>query len=1158
VAQKSVNTGTALGAGLIGSANVARESLFGTDQSYRNAVSATTSTVDEFLRSGVGNKGAYLNPEQSKTSGDGLQGFKKNIAAPIAQGVADIAPLVLPVGAIGQTGKLAGRAGKQALANAVVGGTTDAAQQQLATGKVDLGQTLKATAVSGAIGGAFPLAGAGIKIGAKGTVAVGKDIKNLPEDGFIAGPMALDFKKAQVTQNSLTRKVDQQNLSPEVQAKVQGEDAVRNTQALQERAIAQADSQPLQKTIEDARESLNVKAGSIDDDVVANAQQAIERADADGRVQDAVDLHDALSEQLRAQGRSIQAASLFYNLSPDGMFYRTVRDVKKGGGKYTPELEAKLRAKADEIKTITDPDAKKYAQAELAKLASDNLPRKASQDLLSIWKAGLLSGVKTQTGNSASGLTFGALRTVSNPIAAGVDKLASFATGERTKTASLKGLGSGGIQGAKSGVKTLKTGIDVRNIIGDKYEQFGEMNFKNPVLNKVLAKPTNFVFRSMSAGDQPYYYAALKNTTYDLAKADGLNKGLKGQALKDHMQKTVNDPPVGLAEKAVSAAEKAVLGQDNKLASKITSITRDFPAAGVLVPFVKVPTNFLIRSLDYTPVGAIKTVVSQIKNKQFDQRAFSEAIGEATTGTALIYLGAELANSDLLSGQYPKNDSEEAQRWKAEGITPNSVKIGGKWVSLNYLGPLGLILGAGKDYQEASQKGDNATLAALAGAGKTLTGQSFLSGFSGFTNAVNDPQRSAGNFVKSQAGSVVPSISNDVANLFDKNQRDADNVVDAAKSRLPGARNTLPVKQTVYGKELDQATDPANKLANPGKPSKARTDDVLGEVARLKKSDINNKDLAVTPTPVGKAVGFGGKDDKDKAIQTKLNPDQRRALQKQVGEATQRGWSELIKTPEYQALSDVDKANALNNSRTKIAKIAQQQYAQSNNIAIGKPEKAKDILSFAKSRGSSKSSDTAKEYNTNPGAEYQDLKTKYDEDKKDGNLTRVQDIKRSKELKKAEVGSKYSKDIRDLYSLSKADVASVIATDPNGKQLADQLLAYGDDLKNSGNETYNKFRSRNGTASFSAAKSTGGRKSSGRRSAGRGSRAGKSSKGTIPKGSFTNIAAVRQASNINRKLAFSGKIKKTSFSSKFKNANVKLSSFKPKTATIKTKKASFA
>jgi hypothetical protein len=260
-------------------------------------------------------------------------------------------------------------------------------------------------------------------------------------------------------------------------------------------------------------------------------------------------------------------------------------------------------------------------------------------------------------------------------------------------------------------------------------------------------------------------------------------KGLKGAELRAHVAEQVKNPSKEIAQTAQFAADKSVLSQDSKLTSALAGFTRKVPAAQVLVPFTKVPTNFLIRSLDYTPVGAVKEVAKQARSGKFNQRALSEALGEATTGTGLIYLGAELSSSNLVSGQFPQNDQKEAQRWKAEGIKPNSIKVGNKWYSLNYLGPAGLLIGAGKDYHDAAKRGDNAAMGAIAGAGKNLTGQSFLTGFSGFANALNDPTRSAKSFINSEAGSVVPTLSADLANFGDKMQRDVNSAKDAVKSR---------------------------------------------------------------------------------------------------------------------------------------------------------------------------------------------------------------------------------------------------------------------------------------------------------------------------------------------------------------------------------------
>jgi gas vesicle protein len=774
-----------------------------------------------------------------------------------------------------------------------------------------------------------------------------------PYKSAMQSTFASDIKQAstlpagvRVVQNKLTigGREGRQNISPEVQAGISGEHAVRSTKGLQDMAAKTADKRTLDETIQQAHSALAVAPGKIDDQTVALAQQAIERADASGRLEDAIAIHDALSGHLVKQGQTIQAASLLYRLSPQGLFYKGISDLKKGGAKVTPELETTLKNQSDAIKNATDQATKERATAQFHKTVADNLPKSALNGAISVWKAGLLSGVKTQGGNFASNATFAGLKAVSNPVSALVDKGLSLATGQRTKTATLRGLPSGAKQGVGTGIDTLRTGIDARNITGNKYEVHGELNFKNPVIQKVFGNPSNLVFRGMNAADQPFYYAALKNNLYDIVKADGINKGLSGPSLAEHVTNMVANPTTNMAETAKLAAEKAVLGQDNKLASSITALTQAHPIAQTLVPFVKVPTNFLSRTLDYSPVGAVKAMAQSLnslrKGQGIDQRALSEALGEATTGTALIYLGAELANHNLLSGAYPSTDPKEAARWKAEGIQPNSIKVGNTWVSMNYLGPGGLLFGAGKDYHDAAVKGDNATVASIAGAGKNLTGQSFLTGFSGFTNALTDPQRNAPSYIDSQAGSVVPAWLNDIAGSTDSKQREVNGPVDAMKARLPGARNRLPVKLDTYGNPLSQRTDPLNLLANPLRPSNVKTNPVIGEVSRLHNADTNNPDLQVTPLPVKKVVSIEGK-------QVKLSDAQRHDFQQKSGQYLQQKWGELIKTPEYQALSDAEKAAALTRLKTAASTYATRDFVTTSNLGVYNKPLTKTVLGVA-------------------------------------------------------------------------------------------------------------------------------------------------------------------------------------------------------------------
>ncbi len=926
--------------------------------------------------------------------------------------------------------------------------------------------------------------------------------KQLPKstDAGAAGYPPLPTKTAvkpnagSSVQNKFTKgaKQGKQNVSPEVQAEVKGSHKVRNTKALQESAVAKADSAGIDKTIADAHTALQKPLGKIDDKVVADAQQAIERADAAGRTEDAVNLHDQLSEHLTKQGQSIQAASLFYKLSPQGQLYKAMRDIRKAdstGKTLTPELESKLRIQVDDIKKAEPGEAKDRAQAVFQKTVRDNIPASKINGVLSVWKAGLLSGVKTHTGNALSNGVFGLLKKLSDIPSAGIDTAISAVTGKRSKVFTTRGVGSGAAKGGKLGVETLRTGIDMRNMAaGGKYDGHGELNFKNPVINAVFAKPSNLVFRAMNAGDQPFYYAAAKNTLNDLAITEAKNKGLRGAERESFVQNFVKNPTTKAAETAKAAAEKAVLGQDSKFAANLSHLAQEHPAVQVLVPFIKVPTNFLTRTLDYTPVGYVKAFVKKgiRPGKGFDQRAFSEALGEATTGSAVLYMGAELAKNSLLSGAYP-TDAKEQQRWKAQGIQPNSVKVGNKWISLNYLGPMGLLLGAGKEFHDAAGQGNNGYTQALASFGKNLAGQSFLSGFSSFANALTDPGRYLDNLKKSEASSLVPSWANDLANLTDKYQRQAGGATDAIKAKIPGLRKGLPVKTDVYGNGLDQRASPGRLTADPLRPSNDITNKnpVVAEVSRLHGVNPNNSDLQVTPTPPT-SLNVEGKT-------VKLSDSQKYELNNLVGKQIQDNWGKLIKTSEYKALSDIDKAKALSNLRSDTTTLAERQYVVDNNLgtytkspdrsvqALGQGQSVlgdyatntqksgasgvvlnKDLDSISRgflTKYNAMSADQRKQqtYST-PDYEYKVLQAQYANNQANKSLSTAQNIAAQDKLAKAKIGSTYSKDVRELYGLTKDEITGFVTTDKNGQKYADQLKAYDQALYDAGITNSLKFK----------------------------------------------------------------------------------------------------
>lgn len=95
------------------------------------------------------------------------------------------------------------------------------------------------------------------------------------------------------------------------------------------------------------------------------------------------------------------------------------------------------------------------------------------------------------------------------------------------------------------------------------------------------------------------------------------------------------------------------------------------------IPFVTTASNTAKQMVEYSPIGF--ATMWGAANKQ-------EQLSKAIMGTAAATGIATLLGSDRLTGAAPKT-TEEANRWKAAGIQPWSVKVGDKWYSYQSIHP---------------------------------------------------------------------------------------------------------------------------------------------------------------------------------------------------------------------------------------------------------------------------------------------------------------------------------------------------------------------------------------------------------------------------------------------------------------------------------------
>jgi len=263
---------------------------------------------------------------------------------------------------------------------------------------------------------------------------------------------------------------------------------------------------------------------------------------------------------------------------------------------------------------------------------------------------------------------------------------------------------------------------------------------------------------------------------------------------------------------------------------------------------------------NYTPVGggiyAGRAAIHAMIKHEFSidtQREIASNIGRAVTGTALIMAGYKLAAAGRLTGTSTTDQGEKGVRDTAH-IPPMSIKLGDTWYSINRLGPeIGMLPLVGANLFEIYghvNKGEKApdtsagqqlkmAGAAVLETGKVISEQPFLKSARDVTNAVFDPKRYGGRMVASFASRPIPTVLADVGSEMDPYRRLStgggfgENLGNAIKSRIPGLRETLPVRRDIFGQPTEERT---GSLYNFTFPQKESNDPVVKELVRVKAS----------------------------------------------------------------------------------------------------------------------------------------------------------------------------------------------------------------------------------------------------------------------------------------------------------------------------------
>jgi hypothetical protein len=318
------------------------------------------------------------------------------------------------------------------------------------------------------------------------------------------------------------------------------------------------------------------------------------------------------------------------------------------------------------------------------------------------------------------------------------------------------------------------------------------------------------------------------------------SEGLAGEAAKARADELFNDTlsltpktPEGaiLRKQAILDAEYATWQNKSrasdvslKIRDAINTATGDLRLGDLNIPFAKTPANVISAGIE-TAGGGLFSGLYKIKKAFSDKtlnaidrqnvvKSATRSFIRAGIGLTVAMVIASLLDEDDYIGIYAL-DAKERRIQQMSGGGENMIRIGGKWVSLEYFGALGVPIagimsarkyGSGSILDKAFRyiQGTGTQILRLPGINEVrnmitkITTDLSLGMTPG--EMLEETKNDILGMIKSR---TIPGIVNDIANATDETMRETSgNIFAQIQAGIPGVREGLPVRLTVLGEEV--------------------------------------------------------------------------------------------------------------------------------------------------------------------------------------------------------------------------------------------------------------------------------------------------------------------------------------------------------------------
>lgn len=455
----------------------------------------------------------------------------------------------------------------------------------------------------------------------------------------------------------------------------------------------------------------------------------------------------------------------------------------------------------------------------------------------------------------------------------------------------------------------------------------------------------------------------------------GLKAGYK-KALADYMTankltpENITDKQLAKARNyAVEQAKEATFHQENQLATLINQLSNKNKFAkyttDAILPFKKTPMNIAKLGLEYSPIGLAKSAVYdtvQLRKGNITVNKYIDNVSKGLTGTGIALVGYALAQSGILRAS-GSDDKEKADYDEAMGNQTYSIKIGDNTYSLDWIAPSGIPLFIGAEIWEIMQSRNeigskstddektykqaiNSAVNILDGFTNAMNPMTEMSMLSGLTSALQSYQQGSSqmlanmgtNAVKSYVNQFVPTALGQIAKITDDYDRSTSTTatgvlpkaIESTKNqiiaKIPGARQSLPKKTNIWGKEVKQPENIVRRALEtavlPYTRKSISTSKVDEEISRVYK---NTGESSVLPDNINKYLTI----DKQKYIMTS---DEYSKYKKESGKISYNLLNNLISSENYKKMSDNQKQIAIEQVYKYSREKVKMDYSKQNKL----------------------------------------------------------------------------------------------------------------------------------------------------------------------------------------------------------------------------------